>query len=294
MPFLLLKKVFKIMFKQYRFLKIFSSKLQVRFFELIIYLNNQLSYLLFKFNIKDNANFKEIESFKNIYLTNKSNDSEMICVIIGNGPSVRTKDLNRIMKLKNVVTFCANRFYLAYNKTKLRPTYYVSSDSQVINDFGSELIKKHCSKKLFFTSLKKIKLNSEKFIKLNLSLLRRFKFSKNIARGHNVGCSTLTSAVQIGYHMGLRKFYFYGVDHNFNFKMSTDNQAQGDDNHFIKNYRSGKKWYPPLTNLIEEGFERSDKFLRENGGFLINISRRSKLEILEKRNIDDLFKASEI
>ena len=58
-------------------------------------------------------------------------------------------------------------------------------------------------------------------------------------------------------------------------------------NHFIKNYRDDKPWYPPVVENIEQAFKECDRFLREKGGFLINCSRKTKLEILEKRNFDD-------
>src|ERR1700677_2831169 len=57
--------------------------------------------------------------------------------LIGNGPSVQTEDLER---LRGQVTFCCNRFYLAYPKTSFRPTYTVSADPQMIDDFGAEIV----------------------------------------------------------------------------------------------------------------------------------------------------------
>src|SRR5450432_3488926 len=57
--------------------------------------------------------------------------------LLGNGPSVRTEDLDR---LQDEVTFCCNRFHLAYGRTKLRPNYTISGDRQMIQDFGQEIV----------------------------------------------------------------------------------------------------------------------------------------------------------
>ena len=57
--------------------------------------------------------------------------------LIGNGPSVRIEDLE---KFKDQLTFCFNRFYLAYDRMDFRPTYTLAADPQFIQDFSSEFL----------------------------------------------------------------------------------------------------------------------------------------------------------
>lgn len=98
------------------------------------------------------------------------------------------------------------------------------------------------------------------------------------------GGGTLIAAIQLGHHMGIREFYLYGVDHNFAYDKNDDkqNDAKGDGNHFIKNYRSGKTWQSPKMELVEEAFMKSDIILRQDGGFLKNATNGGKLEVLDR------------
>jgi hypothetical protein len=108
-----------------------------------------------------------------------------------------------------------------------------------------------------------------------------------------VGGASLLVAVQIGYFMRIKRFILYGIDHDFKYTAKKDSNnnycpAFGDDNHFIKNYRFGKSWCPPQTEIIEKTFGWADRFLRKNGGWLINSTRGGKLEILERKSFDEI------
>ena len=87
----------------------------------------------------------------------------------------------------------------------------------------------------------------------------------------------------------------YGIDHSFKFKLNTEKKdhyrnARGDNNHFIKGYRSGKPWCPPSTELIEQSLKSCDEFLRQSGGWLKNSARGGKLEVLERIDFDHVLK----
>jgi len=104
------------------------------------------------------------------------------------------------------------------------------------------------------------------------------------------GGGTLIGALQLGYHMGIREFYLYGIDHNFSFEGNNDkqNDAKGDGNHFIKNYRSGKSWQSPKIELVEEAFIKCDQALKLENGFLKNATNGGKLEILQRVKFKDV------
>src|SRR5512147_1297094 len=52
--------------------------------------------------------------------------------IIGNGPSLRQTDLS---KLKNEITFCMNRFYLAFPELGFTATYLCITNDLVVEQF---------------------------------------------------------------------------------------------------------------------------------------------------------------
>jgi uncharacterized Rossmann fold enzyme len=71
---------------------------------------------------------KKLKSFKDIHKGKR-------CFIIGNGPSLKMEDLD---KLKNEYTFAANKIYLAFEETDWRPTYYCIQDLKLfLRDFES-------------------------------------------------------------------------------------------------------------------------------------------------------------
>ncbi|HOH28079.1 MAG TPA: hypothetical protein PLL36_01025 [Candidatus Hydrogenedentes bacterium] len=206
--------------------------------------------------------------------------------LLGNGPSVRVSDLER---LAGQVVFGCNRLYLAYENMRFRPTYLCSTDEQMIRDFGQEMIDNHPGKTLFvapqFPSL------AGDFVWFPMGSATPLEFSTNVYDYVMPGGGTLVAAIQIGFHMGIRRFYIYGMDHNFVYE-EKDNEndhyqrATGDGNHFIPNYRSGKAWAPPVLWQVEGALLSCHVFLQHHGGWIRNATRGGKLEVLERVDFD--------
>ena len=114
--------------------------------------------------------------------------------LIGNGPSVRTEDLEA---LEGAITFCCNRFYLSYDMTKFRQTYTVSSDQTMIDDFGQEIVSKS-SGTVVLVSNERVPLSGD-YIKLRWDDRSRepFRFSERPYHHVWLGGSTLFSAAQL-------------------------------------------------------------------------------------------------
>lgn len=236
-------------------------------------------YLLIEKGYLYHPDYEKLKKLENIHMGK-------IGVLVGNGPSVQLEELEKISNTQNIICFGANRFYLCYDQTFFRPHYVLSSDQQMIDDFGNEIVDNNPRSQVFFSSLYKPQHINNDFTWLKLIHGRPFRFSKNIKKSLMTGGGTLISAIQLGYHMGIRNFYLYGIDHNFNYETNNDkqNDAKGDGNHFIKNYRSGKSWQSPKIELVEEAFKKSDAILRKEGGFLKNATNGGKLEVLERIN----------
>lgn len=194
-------------------------------------------------------------------------------MIIGNGPSVKIEDLN---KIGDFVTITCNRFHLAYKYTAFRPMYTCVSDHLMIEDFGYEIIKESNSQIFLTDPLLAYKYKGVYSVRDKPG---DFFFEDNILKGVNPSGSVLIYSIQIARYMGIKRIYLYGVDHKFNFDKTNDKTSTvtGDGNHFIKNYRSGKKWYPPKKSQIEYGLKICDQYLRKENGFVKNCSRSSLL-----------------
>ena len=230
------------------------------------------------FSVQTNDLREKLKSYHNIHLDKK-------CVIIGNGKSVDMKDL---AKLQQAITFCCNRFYLCYNDTKFRADYTVCVDPQMIRDFGKEMAE-NCQNTLFLSDKLIAKENS------NVEYFYRyfstpFKFSDDISEYISMGSSVINIAIQIATFMGVKEIYLYGIDHDFQFNKSKQNNfVEGDNNHFIKNYRNNKPWYPPKIDQIESSFAISKKYLESKDIKIANISRKTKLKVFNLENFDDIF-----
>lgn len=211
-------------------------------------------------------------------------------VLIGNGPSVRIQDLEN---LRGFVTFACNRFYRCYDRTKFRPTYLVSADRSMVSDFGEEMARE-CGCPLFLNTADEpgVEGSNVFWIPSTIPHLAPLQFQENIFGGVYCGGGTIITAIQIGYYMGIRRFYLFGVDHSFTYTIVQSNDkfrsAVGDGNHFIPNYRDGKAWCPPSPHHVEQSFIICDAFLRSRGGFLKNATRGGQLEILERIDLDQI------
>ena len=212
------------------------------------------------------------------------------CILIGNGPSVTLNDLDKI-NATNCIKFVFNRFHKIYSSLDFAPDYTMSIDPLFIEDFFDELLEEHKGQ-LLLGHHKELS-EAEKFKWFKIKTLDVFKFSDCPIKFVSPGGSVVVAALQIAYYMGCRDFYLYGVDHKFSCNKMFDNKNEshlvnGDGNHFIKNYRSGRAWHPPDNNLIEDAFMQSKLFIESNDGSLINISRDSQLTVIERADCDEI------
>jgi hypothetical protein len=206
-----------------------------------------------------------------------------IAFLIGNGPSVRIDDLE---KLGSHITFCCNRFFLAYDQTHFRPTYTVSADRQMITDFGQEIVDR--SEGVVFLADENRHAIRGRPIWIQLKG-EPLSFDHRVFDYLTNGGATLLVALQIGLFMGIRDFVLYGVDHDFHYSKDDSDplrNAQGEGNHFIQNYRSGKGWCVPQIEKIEDSFRYCRKQLESMGGSLRNATRGGKLEILPRIELE--------
>lgn len=222
--------------------------------------------------------------------------------LLGNGPSVRPDDLER---LQDEVTFAANRFYLAYDQhnLKMRPTYTVCVDLLVLKNHGPGIVAK-CQTPLFVSGRQPDLTEIEKFRTDNVITLREkappyntenpddFLFSADLTKEFGQGYSVIYAMMQLANWMGIKKMLLYGIDHNFILpkdyvKPGVQVTHQGEDNHFIANYRNvGEKWAPPNPPKTEAGYLAAKKFCELQGIEIYNCTRGGKLEIFKRQSFD--------
>lgn len=211
--------------------------------------------------------------------------------LLGNGPSVRPEDLDGIAEFPS---FACNRFHLAYGKTRLRPTFTLSADRQMIDDFGPEIVAQS-SGMVFLANPNRPSFRGS-YVWLRLREVPS-PFTPDVLEYVFPHGGSLIVALQLGYFLGIRKFVLYGVDHNMSFQKqaTTDafRSAAGEGNHFIKDYRSGKAWCPPWVDGIERAFRLWHERLEAEGGFLLNATRGGKLEVVPRIALEEALARAE-
>lgn len=86
------------------------------------------------------------------------------CFVVGNGPSLRMADLDRLV---NEITFASNRIWLAFDQTPWRPSYYTMCDTIVARE-NQEKTRSLELPKIFGASLRDYFLDDPRVTFLNL------------------------------------------------------------------------------------------------------------------------------
>lgn len=204
--------------------------------------------------------------------------------LIGNGPSVREADLER---LRGEVTFCFNRFHLAYERLEFRPSYTMLLDDDMIADFGREIVRRSAGEVIVASHVHPGDLGGPYAWTRNLRS-EPFRFSARADRRIHCGGSVVVGALQVAYFMGIRDVVLYGVDHQFSYRRveGRPELAVGEGNHFIPGYRSGRPWRVPETRRIEAALDVCRIFFEAEGGRVRNATRGGRLETFDRVDFD--------
>ena len=214
--------------------------------------------------------------------------------VIGNGPSLRMNDLD---KIKNDFSIASNKIYLAFNETDWHPNICTIADRLLWNKIKYEF-QNHFSQ-IFISSSFFDYPNNIDCIKI--PLLGEWKghksiISNNILDGIYTFRTITIANLQIAMHLGLNPIYIIGCDHYYsgedsssesNIKTTVEKQS----NHFIKGYREeGEKVnYAPIE-IMTSGYNYVEEFAKKNNIKIYNATRGGYLESFERIDFDQLFK----
>ncbi len=229
----------------------------------------------------------ELEQFKNIY-------SGRRCFLIGNGPSLRIEDLNKLHENGEICIGC-NKIYQIYDKTNWRADYLCMCDHRAINSCAKDI--PNISETVIlgdtYQHHKVEFLDNAFYVHLIGELFAPYKpgFSDDIVKGVYMGWNIVYDLmIQIAAYMGFSEMYLLGVDHHFS------SNPYNDENHFIKDYFSEEEKRlvdrdPNAFNMEARslGFQRAEEYSRKNGFRIFNATRGGKLEVFERVDFDSLF-----
>jgi hypothetical protein len=215
-------------------------------------------------------------------------------VVIGNGPSLRVEDLDR---LAGEVTFASNKIFLAFPETSWRPTYYSVSDILVARNNREEIEKLDLAK-IFGSSVKEVFPDRPEILWLPERISPEQDFSEDCAESVFGGYSVVYYQLQLAFHMGIREVYLIGMDFNFVVPQGTGQmsihgevlKSEGEVNHFHRDYRKpGETWTMPRLDKQQEAFACAKTAFERHGGKVCNASRSTRLDVFPKISFDDVF-----
>lgn len=205
------------------------------------------------------------------------------CFVIGNGPSLTTADLRRLMELGEC-TFACNSLIKLFGEIPFTPTYYFAQDNKIILDNkqeiadykGTRFLKAHYASRYH---IKGVTYYNMLFPK------RPIGFSNDISRIVYSGQTVTYSMIQFAAYMGFKEIYLIGVDCNY----SAGNDVITEKSYFNPRlFNNNRSYAPPEvdTNLL--AYARAREVCDKRGIKIYNATRGGKLEVFERADLDSV------
>ena len=237
---------------------------------------------------------EKINKLKNIHCGER-------CFIIGNGPSLRIEDLDRLEKEN---TLAANKIFQLYGRTLWRPTYYFSDDPFVIKtafptkEAYKDVIRQ--SKAAFTSTRRKMfEYRDDEDMKnvfyyktVNNLADGRPSFSEDCAKAVYTSYSITYTMLQFAVYMGFKKIYLLGIDHNY----SKEKNIKGEiiENKSVRNhtaYMDDNNFdleHIPEIGIMNLGYESAKEYADKNHIDIYNLTRGGKLEVFPRKKLEDI------
>lgn len=230
---------------------------------------------------------KKLREFKGIH------DGET-CVIVGNGPSLKSEDLT-IIHEKGIPTFGFNRIYLMFDQTEWRPTYYMSQDEKMLGN---------CKKNVDEMKLeyKFIPIFHKYYYDINIKNAYQFHlkssntdfpiFSEDISECFGASTTVAYSAAQLAVYMGFKKIILIGIDHSFSTYKNDKGEIISDET--VKDYFSDEYFkdkaqlYIPNLDASTRAFMAMREYCDKNNIEVYNATRGGRLEVFIRANLDEI------
>lgn len=228
------------------------------------------------------------------------------CFVIGNGPSLRPEDLN---KLAGEFTFAANRIFDIFDKTSWRPSVYMAVDEDFMRTEEARVLSVPCEYRLLtYVHFEKHRHEHEagwQAASQNTILLwigpKRFVVDspkpwadksacipENLALGFSEGRTVTFDSIQLAIHMGFQEIYLIGVDFSYSRVIDEDGRVRNIDgvtDYFDqKTYDTSLQYYVPTKHA----YEAARKYCDAHGIIIRNATRGGKLEVFERVELEDV------
>ncbi len=223
--------------------------------------------------------YSYLEAFHNIRYGEK-------CFLVGNGPSLRSEDLQKISE-KKIPSFGCNRINKIYEQTDWRPDYYVVQDNTVYEECKFDISKEE----ICFIANSGNNMIEVENVYLYYSKGEKYckgfpSFSDNIVEGIYSGLTVMYIMLQIAVYMGFKEIYLLGVDFSWG--------EDGRDTHFCKDYMDDRLVHDAMKYKEEQknAYISARRYADAHGIKIYNATRGGHLEVFERVDFDKIFEVT--
>lgn len=224
------------------------------------------------------------------------------CFIIGNGPSLRADDLERI-QAEGFTCFASNKIYKIFELTDWRPDYYACIDEDVFYQNLSQILTQIKCPMFLHTRMQKAVKRYKTVLQQKVEDVhycryrwrRNARFIPQVANTLSGGSVTFT-LIELAWMMGYRDFYIIGCDHFYSSfsgvsatQKSMTSSADTNKDYFIKDYmKPGEIIRVGNIDRLTEGYILARDYIAKHGGRIRNATRGGYLEVFERVDLDAL------
>ena len=207
------------------------------------------------------------------------------CFVIGNGPSLKINDLDKLLEC-NEKSFGCNGIYRLYGKTRWRPTYYTITDIfgyiDRLRDVGDFVEENFFLADYYYTDLKQIEgINRYAACNKIYEDDEEFLFSEDITQGIALGRTVTYANIQLACYMGFDEIYLLGVDF-------TGGKGTGKQRKHFDNTDDGEVIYDMIAEE-EQAYRAARRYAAAHNIKIYNATRGGELEVFERVSFESLF-----
>lgn len=227
-----------------------------------------------------------------------------IFLVVGNGPSLSLSDVEILGQ--KMPSIASNKIYLFFDKTKWRPTFLTICDTLLsfkLRNFNFPKVSKVlCSDTVFYmlrgAKGKKLPWKNISLEEAWLDYEQNGFFSPDpVNPGLYEGFSITNQNIQLAIWLGAKKIYIIGVDHFYDEKADAKAGAKmvhEGQNHFHPEYRKKGEIVnnAPIIKM-NDAYAKTNAIALANGVEVINISRKTGLDVFPKSTVEAVLKSME-
>lgn len=206
------------------------------------------------------------------------------CVIMGNGPSLKTMDLGL---LEEEITFGLNRIYLLYPEINFRPTYLVAVNELVLKQFAEDFRGLKAPLFLNWKQRALFDLQNKQYHFLKVHLGFEDYFSQDLTAPISTGGTVTFAALQIAYYLGFEEVILIGVDHSFQREgvpnLTEKRSEDVDVDHFHPDYfPKGTRWQLPDLRRSELAYQLAREAFEKDDRVILDATVNGRCQVFEK------------